>query len=622
MEKGAREDYVFHYRLEAEGKGQEPVYHERLLEMLRAQLAHILNLAVPVRGTEEVKLDGFKLLQDKATTHSIFPPDMEGSPPTPPESLASPGSFQNIGNAALYEPRIDFIKRQLESLLSVIDLEKDGKIITPDGFRLKDLKEWQIPSAGDPAEIFGYAASRCNADCVFCYNRGDPPTIPLGNLRRKADEEFEEIRTRLKYFSPRAGLSLFPSQGNLCEVLIHPHIMEILRLLREKTAKVFRIATNGFNLTPDTISALAELQPIYLYLALNSASPERHRRLMRNGNPETAINALPLLREKGIPYAIVIVPWPLDSLTAMLDDLTNTITYCQQYEPHLFQINLPGYSQYFSAKKLFDLDEVWSAIVRQVRKLRETNLSPIVAMPTLYEENLCKERKNLPMVIGLVRNSPAARSKLRLGDRLLEINGLAIATRPQARDILSRLRNSGTKEVNFVIQRDGQKLPVRVNTDDSSYPYSQNIDPHLGIIFLGMGFRVSYIERLKELIDSHRAKHVLFLSSTLVQPIFEQSLKESHLLGDSRLKLEIEVPDNNFFGGNVFMGDLLVVQDFIDHIEKYLSQGKKKPDLIVIPSSPFQLGQWKRDITGRVYLDIERKVGIPVELLELEPIYE
>ena len=70
------------------------------------------------------------------------------------------------------------------------------------------------------------------------------------------------------------------------------------------------------------------------------------------------------------------------------------------------------------------------------------------------------------------------------------------------------------------------------------------------------------------------------------------------------------------------MGDLLVVQDFIVCVQGYLEEGGPRPDLIVIPSSPFNLGQWQRDLTGRVYLDIEREVGIPVELLDCETVYD
>ncbi|MGB2854258.1 MAG: hypothetical protein WBC55_07400, partial [Dehalococcoidia bacterium] len=97
-------------------------------------------------------------------------------------------------------------------------------------------------------------------------------------------------------------------------------------------------------------------------------------------------------------------------------------------------------------------------------------------------------------------------------------------------------------------------------------------------------------------------------------------LAECHLFGN--LRIDIGVPQNSFFGGNIFMGDLLVVQDFIDFIREYLKGNGGRPDLIVIPSSPFSLGGWGRDLTGRVYLDIEREVGIPVELLECGTVFD
>jgi len=70
------------------------------------------------------------------------------------------------------------------------------------------------------------------------------------------------------------------------------------------------------------------------------------------------------------------------------------------------------------------------------------------------------------------------------------------------------------------------------------------------------------------------------------------------------------------------MGDLLVVEDFIYGIRRYLNKKDSKLDLIVIPSSPFNLNQWGRDLTGRVYLDIERETGIPVEILPCTTIYD
>ena len=104
-----------------------------------------------------------------------------------------------------------------------------------------------------------------------------------------------------------------------------------------------------------------------------------------------------------------------------------------------------------------------------------------------------------------------------------------------------------------------------------------------------------------------------------MMPTFEQCLAESRLF-DGNVRIVIDVPENAFFGGNIIMGDLLVVQDFIECIERHLKSGDK-PELVVIPSSPFNLSGWGRDLTGRVYLDIEKNTGVPVELLPCDTIY-
>jgi len=618
------DDSVFRYPLLLEPDGNA-VYQDSLTELIRSQLVNILNLAVPVANNKELKIDRFKLLRDREAIYRIFSRKAEkGRAESTDDRAGHPPktSSQDIKNAALYEPRIEFIKAQLESLLRVVDLEKGGNAIVVDGFRLKNLKDWLVPSACDPVEVFGYAGARCNADCIFCYNRGNPPSLALDVLRRPATEEWQEMMTRLKYFSPGAGQCLFPSMGSIYEVLVHPKILTVLRKLREKTPAVFRIATNGTLLTPGRISQLAALQPIYLYLSLNSASPSRRHKLMKDSSPRVAINAPPLLRKNSIPYATVIVPWPFDSLAEMLEDLTSTVAYADQHDSHIIQVNLPGYSKYFSSEKLYDLDGIWSATITRVRELREKTSTPIVVMPGIAEKNYYEERKNRSKIVGLVKNSPAARAGLRKGDEILELSGLTAGSRPQARHLLAMIQESKVAAAKVTIMREGRSLDLSVNLLDFSYPYSESTDRHMGIVMMGTGFQPGYLEKLRGIIDNYKAKRVLFLSSTLVRPSFEQALAESPLFASGEVEIDIQVPGNNFFGGNIFMGDLLVVQDFIDFIKEHLEKGRKKPDLIVIPSSPFNLGSWRRDLTGRVYLDIEREVGIPVELLDCETIYD
>ena len=136
---------------------------------------------------------------------------------------------------------------------------------------------------------------------------------------------------------------------------------------------------------------------------------------------------------------------------------------------------------------------------------------------------------------------------------------------------------------------------------------------------MGAGFRPSLLEDPKALVTVHKARNVLLLSSRLVKPIFLQPLRESSLFGG--VQIHTEVPENRYCGGNICMGDLLVVQDFTETIKDYLGKNPS-PDLIVIPSSPFSLGQWRRDLEGRVFTDIERSVGLPVALLDCWPIYD
>jgi len=628
----AHQDYAFHYRLDSEST-RAPVFHHRLAELGRAVLESLLNVVVPQSSGEDVKVDGFRWLMDREQSYPLFrnldkPSAFSASGKPKGNQHLEPDKgdgpvFQSVANASLYEPRIGLLAELIESVLDLVEFEYQGKPVKVDGFMLKDLHDWTVPSTGSPGEVIDYAGGRCSCDCVFCCNKGNPPLVAArDNVSRAAGEDFEEIKTRIEYFSPESGLALFPSLGTVYEVTAHPFFLAMLRKLRAKTSRPFRITTNGNNLTPEMVAELAELKPIYLYFSLNSSSPLRRQRLMKDPHPQTAINALPLLREHLIPYAAVIVPWPLGTLSEMLDDLSTTIAYAASQEAHLIQVNLPGCTGCFSPTPGLDFRQVWEAAIEQVRELRDKYDCPIIAMPTLYEENIYHKRKNLPQIIGVVKNSPAYLDGLRKGDTILEVSGLPVRSRPQARDLLSVLRQSQANTLDLKVQRGTSTLQIKLDSTRHSYPYSPDFDAYFGMVFMGAGFRVSYLEDLKQVIEARGARRVLFLSSELVKPSFEQCLAETHLFTNGASRIDIEVPQNRFFGGSIFMGDLLVVQDFIDHIQDYVARKGFKPDLVVIPSSPFNLSGWGRDLTGRVYLDIERATGVPVELLPCATTYE
>ncbi|MEK7849008.1 MAG: radical SAM protein, partial [Chloroflexota bacterium] len=382
----------------------------------------------------------------------------------------------------------------------------------------------------DPLEVYGYAAEACDCDCVFCYHKGNPPDLALPTRRRSPGLAYQEMLTRLRYFNPRGGMALLPTLATQWEVLASPYSLPILRLLRDKLERPLRLYTNGEKLTPTAIEALAQLIPVYIYVSLNSASPQRRRRLMGSRHPEVALAAPALLREAGIPYAVVIVPWPADSVPDMLEDLEATVAFAEQHQAHLVQVNLPGFTRVFSETPPFDADEVWPALVDRVQALRRRYATPIVAMPTLYEEGLGPGRKNAPVIIGLVPGSPAALSGLRQGDLITQVNGIPVRHRPQARDLLATVAGSACPAWLTVV-REGARLEVTLDPSSGRYPYSPDTDHHLGVVTLGQGFRNSYLEDLRHIAQSRGAKQVLLLASRLVKPLVEQALGRSLHLG-------------------------------------------------------------------------------------------
>ncbi len=635
---GGKPEYTFRYPVKAPESGSR---RDSLVEMIRIQLESLLGLLSLYQGGDEVKADGFRLMNERQTVHPIFLPQSgkdkdeveaedkvkvevkvkaEGEPKPKPQPQPQPFTpFQSLRNAELYEPRIPHIQRVLESLLSVITLESNGKPVKVDGFRLKDLSHWLVPSAGDPAEIFDHLATRCDCDCSFCYLKGNPPSLALDQSIRKSEEEWQEARTRLKYFSPVGKKALFPTLGSSYEILSHPRALDLLRELRKKTDRPFRLSTNGNRLTRDFIGELAKLKPVYLYLSLNSSSPRRRGEIMGTANPETAIHSLPFLREQGIPFAVIIVPWPFPSKEEMLSDLRETVAHADRHDAHLVEVSLPGYSRHFSPEPLFDREDVWSSVVSEIQALRQEVQCPLLVKPSLFEETLHEKRFNLPAVTGVVKNSPAAHGGIQRGDLILSIGGLKISSRPQARDLLHLHHQDRTPSLSLSVQRGEEFLELNLLPGQHGYPYSPETDHHLGMIFMGAGFRPSLLEDLKALISNRHARNVLLLSSALVKPVFLQLLQESSLFGG--VQIRVEVPENRYFGGNICMGDLLVVRDFIEVIREYLRKNPP-PDLVVIPSSPFSLGQWRRDLEGRVFTGIERSVGLPVALLDCEPIYD
>jgi len=572
-------------------------------DLFGCHLKSLLDLLIPVSDGKNLSIDSFRLLNDRQTLNSLTDatkPDADRSDPL-----------------ALYEPRIEYIQRVLASLLELVTLESSGKSVAVDGFRLKNPKQWLTPGSGI-SDILAQAAARCNLNCRFCYNKSSPPGLRIPEFASETDEA--EISARVEHYVPQRKLNLFPNMGSPSEALIHPKIWQILRDLRHKTRELFRIPTNGSMLTSDVIGKLKKVKPVYLDISLNSSSPERRKWLMRDPAPEIALDSLKLLSTAGIPYSVVIVPWPFPSIGEMVADLEETIRFASERDPTMIQVSLPGYTSDFRVEETFSSEEVWNTIKNCCLELRDGLDYPLVVRPGLFEDYLNPERIEVPTIIGTVKNSPAHLAEICAGDKITEVNGIPVKNRPQALSLLSTLHCSDLREATLKVERNGQMLDLLLHLHEFTYPYTPESAVHLGMVFSTAGIPSDWLESLQQILHHHKSDELLLFTSTLIQPYLRSELARYGFINGE--KLHLRVPESNYFGGNIMMGDLLVVSDFVQAIEKFKAEEKIRPDLVIIPSSPFHMSRWGRDLTGQVYLEIERQTGIPVTMIECEPIFD
>jgi uncharacterized Fe-S cluster-containing radical SAM superfamily protein len=549
----------------------------------------LLDLLIPLKGDQHLMVDGYRLLNDRNTNQPLYANQKRGT---------EAGS----GPLDLYEPRIGYIQHLLESLLSIIDLEADGETVNVDGFRLKNINRWLTPGGG-ALDILAHAASACNLSCRFCYNKNSPQTLRPGP--RDPEVEHQEIRKRIRHYVPSAKLNIFPNMGSPAEALAHPHILDIMTELRKKTDELFRLSTNGSTLTLEMIKTLSKLKPIYLDISINSSSSSRREWLMGDPESHIALTSLQYLKAEGIPYTVVVVPWPFPSRDVMLKDLKETVEFARAFDPALIQVNLPGYAaQTNSQKELFPHEEVWNELKTKAQELRNGTDCPLVIRPGLFEEYKEPNEVNAPVLIGVIKNSPTQLAGLLPGDRIIKVNGLPVKNKPQARSLLSILHESEMKQASLSIQRDGTSSDLELNLSQFDYPYTRESATHLGVVFASSGIPQGWLERLKQVIITRGGNEVLLLSSSLVRPTLARLMSKRGIAHG--VTVHIRVPRNGYFGGNVYMGDLMVVEDFIEAVEAFIKEGGGE---CILTSNATRKCQWHWLNVSRYLIELIRSPG-------------
>ncbi len=510
----------------------------------------------------------------------------------------------------IIEPRIEAIKKEIERILSLVQFERNGRPIKIDGFRLRNLSNWKTGLAQNVFDVLGPLSGICNAKCVFCMEK----SLPFA--RDNSFLSLKEATTRLKYYTPDKKRCLFPSARPHMETFLNKDTVEILKRARGVTPKeLFVITTNGSTLTPDVVKRLSEVKPLLIKLSVNSTDTKTRKSFM--GINANTYNCMELLGKEGIPFIGSIVAWP----GIGNEDIETSIRDISTYDPYGIRIRLPLVHKYTPVKPEADLKSFWQNVWSFVNFVKEDIDVPIWVEPIQYGRVPV-----VPIIDGVIKNSPAMKAGLLPGDLMISIDGESISSRLNIRELFSAGDLDSRDSVEVEVKRMDKLITFKLGSTavaDPAYPYDKGLrhpGERLGILFLP-DFDIGYLDNILKLTMRHNAKRVLLFSSPLTAGTVERLIEEVSQYREffSERDLWIYTLEDTWMEGNTSMLDSRFVEDYKKAILKVCLGLKDRPDLILIPDC---FGSsWGIDFNGHSVFEIESRTGVSVELLPWHYIY-
>lgn len=517
--------------------------------------------------------------------------------------------YHSVRAFAREEPRVELIESMLRSVLALVELEFEGEPVQVDGFRLRDLEDWRTVNETSLQQNLGSLSTVCNCHCRFCYEDGNPPDLFDKEPRFVS---ISEALTRRRHLHDGRGLPR-ESKG-FFEPLANPDFIALLEQVREQDREqLIDVTTNGALLTEELISRLADLRPVYVNVSLISSDETVRRRVMGDRLAGQAIRAIEVLRNREIPYMGTLVPWPEQGL----EDITATLEYLDRHEARFIRVSMPGLTRHHPRYRAGVIEQWLPQVRDHVLSIRRRLATPVLISPYAHVTSSLD-----PVVEGVVRGSPAASVGVRLGDFLTSVDGTEVVSRAHAASLLDRAERVGVADVEIRRGAETVRLTLQEPPEGlDAYPYQprgyRRLDfpgMRFGLVLPG-SFHLQYVKQVHSAICGHRARRAL----VLVSPFYRD------LVGDmfagvpwpDGAAVDLLVPTNEYFGGDVNIGDLWVLEDIAASVRAY-ARDHGRPDLIILPSS--FLSRWRRDLLGVPYTELERSLGIEVALVSCERI--
>ncbi len=473
------------------------------------------------------------------------------------------------------EPRIIMIKKQLEAILGLYSLFKGEKPIEVSGFRLK-LNYWHTSPRTTLLENLGSLTSLCNCNCKICYLKGNPFWEPFML-------DVKTAKLRIDHYSIESGKGLFLTTYEYGEPFLNSNFIEILKMARKKCPDevFYPIITNGTYLSSETVRQLSELRPLILDVSLNTVNPFHRLYFMRDKKPNKAIHGVKLLKLYQIPFRGTIIAWPEISLK----EVETTIRYLDENDAQLIAIYPPGYTRFhFSEYDTKQMENHWKRLSDFFLRIRENIETPILFSPNSYWN------KELRAVVdGVVKNSPAKLASVRLGDIICAVNGVQVYSREIARNELRWPTNNigpNVREISVIRNNKIATYQLKESQkEDDRYPYKPANFPvddtiPFGIIMVET-IRLSYIKEIRDILEQYNPNRALLFVSRLIKPQLNNIMKYLAVNAKfNRVKIKLKMMRNIYWGGNIMLGDLMMVEDFVTIIKEDRAVRMFSPDLI------------------------------------------
>lgn len=428
--------------------------------------------------------------------------------------------------------------------------------------------------------------STCNASCVFCSHRQNPPGIRTYMFPPLEQQLLDEL---LLFLDRKRKIVIGESSSRLCEgePFTHPlffKVLEKLRVLYPGTP--VQVTTNGMGLRGSAVAKLREIQEINpggssrepkleLVVSLNCISSRLRMALMGDTSPEETRRSMIKLGENGVVFHGSVVALP--HLTGW-DELARVLHFLEVSGARTTRVFLPGFTR-LAAKRLQFPGNTWSEIADFLEGLKEQLQHPVTLEPPLKQELAAR-------VEGVMADSPAWHAGVRRGDLLLEVNGEAVIS---AADGFSRIQKSLRPRLK--LQRPGSG-----KDDLFSCRLAKGRQEAAGLVFT-RDLESTEMEAVVQEIRRSSARKPLLLTSSLAKPLWQAAQAKGLLPG----RLLIHPAVNRFFGGTIACAGLLTVLDLREALQG-LMEKIRDVDRVILPLRPFDRRGF--DLQGEHYREL------------------